>query len=276
MQLPENHTNGEGCPHCKAEKIGNLKRKSIDKLLHEFNEVHGVEIYDYSLFTTYKNNKQKITIICPIHGEFKQRIFNHLINKQGCPMCGDLKVRASIKKQTSTKEKFINDARKIHGISYDYNEVDYINNYTKITIICPIHGEFKQRPLDHVISHNGCSLCAKRSYSKSAISWLIYISNTENIHIQHAENGGEYRIPNTRYFVDGYCKENNTVYEFHGDAYHGNLTKYTPETLCHPFKNNITAQELHDKTMIKEKIIRELGYNLISIWESDWNVFINT
>ena len=42
---------------------------------------------------------------------------------------------------------------------------------------------------------------------------------TKNISIQHAENGGEYRINN--YKVDGYDEANNTVYEFHGCHWHG-------------------------------------------------------
>ena len=37
--------------------------------------------------------------------------------------------------------------------------------------------------------------------------------------IQHALNGGEYGIPELGYFVDGYDKENNIVYEF-DEAYH--------------------------------------------------------
>ena len=32
--------------------------------------------------------------------------------------------------------------------------------------------------------------------------------------IQHALNGGEYKIHNSMYKADGYCKETNTIYEF--------------------------------------------------------------
>ena len=34
--------------------------------------------------------------------------------------------------------------------------------------------------------------------------------------IQHAGNVGEYRIPGVGFFMDGYCQDTNTVYEFHG------------------------------------------------------------
>ena len=58
-------------------------------------------------------------------------------------------------------ERFIEKARKIHGDRYDYSKVDYVNNHTKVCIICPIHGEFWQTPSNHI--HNthprGCSKC---------------------------------------------------------------------------------------------------------------------
>ena len=56
-------------------------------------------------------------------------------------------------------------------------------------------------------------------YSQQAIQWLNYMSKSENINIEHAENSGEYRINNFK--VDGYDRANNTVYEFHGCFWHG-------------------------------------------------------
>ena len=39
-----------------------------------------------------------------------------------------------------TTEQFIIKAMLFHGDKYDYSKVDYINNKTKITIICKEHG----------------------------------------------------------------------------------------------------------------------------------------
>lgn len=50
-----------------------------------------------------------------------------------------------------------------------------------------------------------------------------------NTNIQHALNGGEYCIKELGYFVDGYDKENNIVYEF-DEAYH-NTKKQKEEDL---------------------------------------------
>ena len=58
-----------------------------------------------------------------------------------------------------TTEEFIHEARKKHGNKYDYSKVVYLNNHTKICIICPKHGEFWQLPLNH-LSGRGCPKCA--------------------------------------------------------------------------------------------------------------------
>lgn len=57
-----------------------------------------------------------------------------------------------------TKEQFIQKAKKIFS-DYGYSKVKYINNRTKVIIICPIHGEFTARP-DNILSGMGCKKCA--------------------------------------------------------------------------------------------------------------------
>ena len=48
-----------------------------------------------------------------------------------------------------TTADFVERAKKSHGDKYDYSKVDYINGTTKVTIICPKHGEFQQAPSLH-------------------------------------------------------------------------------------------------------------------------------
>ncbi len=106
------------------------------------------------------------------------------------------------------------------------------------------------------------------AHSFKAIQWLDSIMKSENIHIQHAGNDGEYRIPSTRYKADGYCKETNTVYEFYGDYWHGNPTIFHPDVINE--STNCTMGELYQKTIKRELDIQRLGYNMIIIWENDW------
>ncbi len=119
----------------------------------------------------------------------------------------------------------------------------------------------------NILQGRGCPCCKKRPYSRKALEWL----RSQRITIQHAENGGEFKIPGTNYFVDGYDKKSNTIYEFYGDAYHGNPHKFLPNEKCHPYDKQLTAGLLYKRTREKEKIIKQKGFNLIVIWESDWD-----
>ena len=116
-------------------------------------DIHG-DKYDYSK-VVLKKSGDKICIICPTHGEFWMKYGNHLNGKQGCPKCG-LITRSEKRKKTF--EQFVFDAKQVHGDKYDYSKVEYINTDSYVTIICPIHGEFEQRPYHH-ISGNGCPKC---------------------------------------------------------------------------------------------------------------------
>lgn len=105
-----------------------------------------------------------------------------------------------------------------------------------------------------------------RFSSYKCIQWLESIIKDQNIFIQHAQNIGEYKIPNTKLRVDGFCKETNTIYEFYGDFWHGN-----PKLFKSDFYNSICckeAGELYHNTQEREKTIRKLGYNLTIMWES--------
>lgn len=80
-----------------------------------------------------------------------------------------------------TKE-FIEKAIKKHGDKYDYSKVEYINNHTKVCIICPEHGEFWQVPGSH-LSGRGCPKCARILINNSLkISSQTFIENAHKVH----------------------------------------------------------------------------------------------
>ena len=77
-----------------------------------------------------------------------------------------------------TLQNFIHRARKIHGRKYDYSNVEYKNNYTPVSIECPIHGKFLQIPKNHLTGVE-CRRCYRTSvtYSKSK-----FIQDATKIH----------------------------------------------------------------------------------------------
>ena len=130
----------------------NTKKKTTEQFIKEANIIHNNK-YDYSK-VEYKNAQTKVCIICPQHGEFWQKPYHHL-QGVGCPKCKGEKNSERCRK---TKEQFIADSIGVHGNRYDYSKVEYVNNSTKVCIICPQHGEFWQKPNDHLSGH-GCPKC---------------------------------------------------------------------------------------------------------------------
>lgn len=69
-----------------------------------------------------------------------------------------------------TRAEFVEKATKVHHSKYDYSKVEYINSSTKVCIICPEHGEFYQRPQDHLKGY-GCSRCKYVVVSQKMSKW---------------------------------------------------------------------------------------------------------
>jgi hypothetical protein len=118
----------------------------------------------------------------------------------------------------------------------------------------------------------GCYKCGYNGYSKTAIDWLKYEENERGIKIQHALNGGEKRIG--KYFVDGFHKESNTIFEFHGCFWHSHIenckNKNYDKNQIHPIRK-LTHEEVYVETMYREFELEQMGYNLIVMWECEWN-----
>lgn len=120
--------------------------------------IHG-DLYDYSK-VVYKNKNTKVIIICKTHGEFKQTPNAHLNGKQGCPKCSIERIGILGR---LTQDQVIKKFRKIHGNTYIYNKVVYISYNKKVIITCRIHGDFKQKPNNHIDNKNGCPKCGNLS-----------------------------------------------------------------------------------------------------------------
>ena len=171
--------------------------------------------------------------------------------------------------QKKSLGEFINKANIVHNNKYNYSFVNYENARTYITIICPTHGCFDQTPDSH-LRGCGCPKCYPR-HSKSQIEYLKFMASLKKINIRHVENGGEYKIPNTNYSADGYDEINNTIYEYHGDFWHGNPKIYNKMEINVVTKT--TFGELYEKTIQREEDIKGHGYKLKVIWDSEWKKF---
>lgn len=134
--------------------------------------------------------------------------------------------------------------------------------------------KFLNSPIAQV-SSSGYS--PRDNFSKVSIQWLNYLMHESEeagnpIHIQHALNGGEYRIPGSKYRVDGFCAITYTVYEFHGCVWHGCLKCYPNDRLkTRTPRTNQSMNELYALTMEKKSIIKQMGYSYVCIWEHEFS-----
>jgi len=176
-QSPNSHIHGgSGCWPCELNRRSKLYSSTTKEFIVKAEAKHG-DTYDYSK-VDYKNNETKVIIICRKHGEFLQSPAAHLVGG-GCSLCGD--ERVSKIHRSNTKE-FIAKAKAIHGDKYDYTKVDYMNNYTKVIIICSLHGEFEQVPQYH-LDGCGCPDCkGLRISEKLSSNTKEFITKVKEVH----------------------------------------------------------------------------------------------
>lgn len=193
--------------------------------------------YDYSK-VDYKGCNKKVTIICPIHGEFQQTPMLH-IQGCGCPKCGKIK---SSENNKQNKEEWVKKAKEIHGNKYDYSKVVYKGWNEKVCIICPIHGEFWQNPTAHIAKHQqrGCPQCGQIKC-------------------------GQKRNKTTEEFIKDAIKVHGDKFNYHKTAYISHTTK-----ICVTCKKHgdiwITPKKFLKKGCIRcnkeEKLLNEKNFFL--------------
>ena len=229
-QTPDKHLYGRGCPIC-----GNDKQKSnTEEFIRKANKIHSNK-YDYSK-VEYINSQTKVCIICPKHGEFWQKPNGHL-NGQGCPSCNKM-----------TSDDFIQKATLIHNGKYDYSKVKYINNQTKVCIICPEHGEFWQIPGSH-LSGKGCPHCFSSKIENTIETKL----NEINVNFEKQKTF-DWLKSKRNMRLDFYLPEYNIAIECQGKQHFDNIDFFGGN-------DGLKYRKYND--MIKLKLCKEHNVNLL-------------
>lgn len=231
--LPSNHLRGQGCPKCNGRNF------SQEEVLKKFNEVHG-EMYDYSK-VVFRKMKEKVHIICSEHGEFLQTPQKH-INGQGCPRCS---AQTKAMKRKMTSESFIERANQVHHGKYMYRLLPMKNLHEKITIKCPMHGDFQQIAQDHLNGH-GCPICGKQnSFAEEEINtFLLSLGEKTEIHTRNV-------IP--PYELDIYIPNRKIAIEYNGLRWHSEHFK-----------------EDKDYHLTKTEMCETQDITLVQIFEDEW------
>lgn len=228
-QMPNNHLKGRGCKYCGGTS-------SMDKnlFIYKAKKIHGNK-YDYSK-SEYTTSSNKITIICPEHGEFEQTPNNHLSKNRGCPYCNNT---------VFDTYSFIKKAKEVHGNKYNYSKSEYKGKHNDITIHCPKHGDVTVTPHYHLV-YGGCKKC-KNSKSNIEIELKNFIEGSQTHRIK----------PNDRTILNGKeldinIPEYGLAIEFNGLYWHNEL---------------FVDKNYH---LNKTRECEKQGVQLIHIFEDEW------
>ena len=116
---------------------------TTESFIAEAKDIYG-DRYDYSK-VVYKNRDHMVTIVCPIHGDFKVYAREHLDGK-GCPKC-------------EKGEKFLKKLHEKFGDKFELEQFVYESSTTPVTLVCPTHGAFSRLPNPILSSPCGCPEC---------------------------------------------------------------------------------------------------------------------
>ena len=185
LQRPNTHLTGSHCDRCARILISskNPVNQSIttETFIEKSEQVHGNK-YNYSK-TIYTTAQDKVSILCPEHGEFEQVANSHL-RGHGCKLCA---IQNNPQNKPSTTEEFIKRAAQVHGNKYDYSNTIYKKAKNKLIIACSVHGEFSIKAHSH-LEGVGCPSCANYGFNMAKSAILYYLKVT-------AESGQElYKI----------------------------------------------------------------------------------
>jgi hypothetical protein len=82
-----------------------------------------------------------------------------------------------------TTKTFIQKAQSKHKNKYTYENTNYVNSDSKVTITCQDHGDFEQSAGNHIYNGAGCPECAKKAKSKKLTKTTSeFIEEANSIH----------------------------------------------------------------------------------------------
>lgn len=255
-QLPRQHISkkpgdtGRGCPKCGAEIRAKAKSKSNEEWIAIFHELHG-DKFDYSQSDFYGGKRTKVH--CVKHDFwFTTTSQRHQTKNGGCKHC--------VKDDQRTfnlvdQDEIIKRFREVHGEKYDYSKVVYTGSSKKVKIVCPEHGEFLQKPSNH-LNGKGCQTCSE---SKAETRVRVFLEN-HNIAFEREQTYAEL-IDKYVLRFDFFIPSLNLLVECHGQQHYFPVTKFGGEER---FKTQIRC----DKKKIEYAKKNGINYLEIPFWLS--------
>jgi len=198
-----------GCPECKKENVMDLEytKRRVETWKAKVNQSWGEGTYDLCN-SKYINSDSLVEITCNKHNTtFKTLAGMFSRGFGGCEQCCD--ERAIFKHSKKQQPIFLKQSHKVHGNTYDYSLVEYINNCTPVKIICKHHGVFEQSPDSHTNMGCGCPTCCS-SRGEEKIGMFLNKQNIEYVFQYFVKING------SNHYFDFYIPSLNRMIEFDG------------------------------------------------------------
>jgi hypothetical protein len=142
-----------------------IKKTTQSEFLHKIKTYYGKYNYDISKIN-YINSDTKVEFICSKHGSFSKIPYQLFKNK--LHICKHCK-KKQINIRAVDLNTFILKSNLIHENKYSYPNSHYINNSTPLNIECPLHGNFKITPEEHISAQRGCPKCKSHRLTKKNV-----------------------------------------------------------------------------------------------------------
>jgi len=160
-QTFNDHLGGAGCRKCALggdydEVFRKIDNNSFIQELTEVNDL--VKSGDLKILSKYKNSTTPILV----ENKYGKLLMSPRSLYNNKPL--------SILNAIDKTQYFINKATDVHKGKYTYDKVVYTGATDKVTITCPIHGDFEQQTQAH-LQGQGCTKCKNEKTGWTYTAW---------------------------------------------------------------------------------------------------------
>lgn len=244
-----------GCHKCSGHRLSNSE--IIEKLKLLYKE------YPYN-FDHIKCTKDRdiVNPYCIKHKIYWNVELRYLYEGSGCLKC---KSETLHNLKIFSQDIFNKKANTIWHNQFEYEKYNGLKS--KINIKCKECNQISNvSAKKHLKGRKGCDNChIEKQISYIEKRWIKLFNIPEEF------QRFRIKLNDKIYYADGFDPLTNTIYEFYGDYFHGNPKIYLPEKTND--LNKINLGTLYNKTIERENILKT-KYNLITIWEADYKLYI--
>lgn len=215
-KFSESIKNGSRCGKCTniGRKVSNNTKKKLSTILKEKYK-SGI-IIPNMLGAHSKESREKMSLTKKgkkLSESHKQKIRESILSSE--------KYKEAMKSgERSIKLAIANRGRKHsidirHKMSLNHSDVNgYKNPFYNKTHSAESRRKMRVSFIKRILSARNNGYQTFPNYNTNACEHFDKLIKETGCHIQHALNGGEFYIEKLGYWVDGYDKENNVVYEW--------------------------------------------------------------